>query len=316
MAWDAGGAGGAEPAHFNSRLGGGPGRPLGTSGRSRPVVGRDSGAACTGSSTDARQPFGPRPPGTPSPQATRPHRPRRHLPPRLSSRAEAHGRLLVGGRGSRGGRAAARDFGRAAWLPPWTCPRGKGVPGGARARPGPRRLLLEPELGDGTCGPPSAPTTHGSLPVLVHQARPHLRFWNSLPTAPSRTSSRAAPPERLPHVPCRYPHSRHCRTPHQAPSADHAAHGVHHALPLPTQDQNGARPRSRRRQDPSRRPPRMLRGSFPTDQGSSQQGSSPGWAWGYTDPVCSQIGVGALSVRLPRRAWLKCLSLRAGHTSP
>lgn len=163
------------------------------------------------------------------------------------------------------GRAAARAFGRAAWLPPWTCPRGKGVPGGARARSRPRGLLLEPELGDGTCGPPSAPTTHGPLPVLVHQARPHLRFWNFLPTAPSRPSSRAAPPERL-------PHPRHCQTPHQAPSADHAAHGVHHALPLPTQDQNGARPRSRRCQDPSRRPPRTLRGSFPTDQGSSQQG--------------------------------------------
>lgn len=92
------------------------------------------------------------------------------------------------------GRAAARAFGRAAWLPPWACPRGKGVPGGARARSRPRGLLLEPELGDGTCGPPSAPTTHGPLPVLVHQARPHLRFWNFLPTAPCRPSSRAAPP--------------------------------------------------------------------------------------------------------------------------
>ena len=128
---------------------------------------------------------------------------------RFPSCAEAHGRLLIGGQGSR-----VCVWGGDSWLQgrlgkqrvvstlhgdsaSERCPRGTGPLGHRRAGPRPRGLLPQPELGDRTCGPPSAPTTPSALPTAAHQARPHPASGTFSRTAPSRPSSHVTPSERL-----------------------------------------------------------------------------------------------------------------------
>lgn len=122
---DAAGLGGSEAAHFQHAPGEAdhPGPRVWTSGRSGAVVGRDSGSVpWKATQPDPELPVRARSSGT-----ARPPGPLRSWVPAPSSSglpscAEAHGRLLIGGPGSRGGGClAAREAGKAArgFHPSW-----------------------------------------------------------------------------------------------------------------------------------------------------------------------------------------------------